>query len=43
MVRYSLNLVSWQLRTENAADLRTIYAATTVEDAEQNLNEFEEK
>src|SRR5512146_1016642 len=43
MVRYSLNYVSWKLRKEIAADLRTIYAAATVEEAEQNLNEFEEK
>lgn len=43
MVRYSLNYVSWKLRKEIAADLRTIYAATTVEEAEQNLNKFEEK
>lgn len=43
MVRYSLNYVSWKLRKEIAADLRTIYAAATVEKAEQNLNEFEEK
>ena len=43
MVRYSLNYVSWKLRKEIAADLRTIYAAATVEEAEQNLNEFEGK
>lgn len=43
MVRYSLNYVSWKLRKEIAADLRTIYAAATVEEAEQNLSEFEEK
>jgi putative transposase len=43
MVRYSLNYVSWKLRKEIAADLRSIYAAATVEEAEQNLNEFEEK
>jgi putative transposase len=43
MVRYSLNYVSWKLRKEIAADLRTIYAAATVEEAEQNLNEFEQK
>ncbi len=43
LVRYSLNYVSWKLRKEVAADLRTIYSATTVEDAEQQLAEFEEK
>src|SRR5512145_3026146 len=43
LVRYSLNYVSWKLRKEVAADLRTIYGATTVEDAEQQLAEFEDK
>lgn len=43
MVRHSLNYVSWKLRKEIAADLRSIYAAATVEEAEQHLNEFEEK
>jgi putative transposase len=43
MVRYSLNYVSWKLRKEIATDLRAIYAAATVEEAEQNRNEFEEK
>lgn len=43
LVRYSLNYISWKLREEVAADLRTIYAAATVENAEQRLNEFEEK
>lgn len=43
MVRYSLNYVSWKLRKEIAADLRTIYAAATVEEAEQRLDEFEAK
>jgi transposase-like protein len=43
LVRYSLNYVSWKLRKKVAADLRTIYSATTVEDAEQQLAEFEEK
>jgi putative transposase len=43
MVRYSLNYVSWKLRKEIAADLRTIYVAATVEEAEQRLDEFEEK
>lgn len=43
LVRYSLNYVSWKLRKEVALDLRTIYAAATVEEAEQRLDEFEEK
>ncbi len=43
LVRYSLNYISWKLRKEVAADLRTIYAAATVEEAEQRLDEFEEK
>jgi len=43
MVRYSLNYVSWKLRKEVAADLRTIYTAATVEEAEQRLDEFEAK
>jgi putative transposase len=43
LVRYSLNYISWKLRKEVALDLRTIYAAATVEEAEQRLDEFEEK
>jgi putative transposase len=43
MVRYSLNYVSWKLRGEVATDLRAIYSATTVEDAEQQLTAFAEK
>jgi len=43
MVRHSLNFVSWKLRKDVAADLRAIYTATTVEEAEQRLAEFEEK
>jgi len=43
MVRYSLNYVSWKLRKEIAAGLRTIYTAATVEEAGQRLDEFEEK
>lgn len=43
MVRYSLNYVSWKLRKEIAADLRTIYTAATVEEAEQRLDELEAK
>lgn len=43
MVRYSLNYVSWKLRKEIAAGLRTIYTAATVEEAEQRLDEFDAK
>ena len=43
LVRYSLNYVSWKLRKAVAADLRLIYAAATVEEAETRLDEFEEK
>ncbi|HEX5363552.1 MAG TPA: IS256 family transposase [Gallionella sp.] len=43
LVRYSLNYVSWKLRPEVAADLKAIYSAATVEDAELRLAEFEEK
>lgn len=43
LVRYSLNYVSWKLRKEVAFDLRAIYAAATVDEAEQRLGEFEKK
>ena len=43
MVRHSLNYVSWKLRQEVADDLRTIYSATTVADAEQQLAKFTDK
>src|SRR5512146_85291 len=43
LVRHSLNYVSWKIRPEVAADLKLIYQSATVEQAEQNLNEFEEK
>jgi putative transposase len=43
MVRYSLNFVSWKMRKEVAADLRAIYSAATVEEAELQLMAFEEK
>lgn len=43
MVRHSLNFVSWKLRKAVAADLRAIYTAATVEEAEQRLMEFEAK
>jgi putative transposase len=42
-VRYSLNYVRWKLRKAVAADLRTISAAATTAEAEQRLQEFEEK
>lgn len=42
-VRNSLNFVSWKTRKEVAADLRLIYQSATVEDAEQQLSEFEAK
>ena len=43
MVRHSLNYVSWKLRKAVAADLRAIYTAATVEEAEQHLAAFEAK
>ncbi len=43
MVRHSLNYVSWKQRKEVAADLKTIYQAPTVEEAEFQLDQFEEK
>ena len=43
LVRYSLNYVSWKLRKAVAADLRAIYTAATVEEAEIRLDEFEAK
>ena len=43
MVRYSLNFVSWKLRKAVAADLRTIYMAATIEEAEMRLVEFAAK
>jgi len=43
MVRYSLNFVSWKLRKVVAADLRTLYTAATVEEAELRLAEFDTK
>ena len=43
MVRHSLNYVSWKLRKEIAADLKTIYAASTVDEAAIRLNEFDDK
>ena len=43
MVRHSLNYVSWKLRKAVAADLKTVYAATTVEEAAIRLGEFDDK
>lgn len=43
MVRHSLKYVSWKQRKEVAADLKTIYQASTAEQAEMNLAEFEAK
>lgn len=43
MVRHSLHYVSWKRRKEVAADLRRIYTAATVEEAERMLGEFEDR
>jgi putative transposase len=43
MVRHSLKYVGWKERKVVAADLRTIYTASTVEAAEQALEAFERK
>jgi putative transposase len=42
-VRGSLNYVSWKQRKQVAADLKPIYRASTVEDAELRLTEFAAK
>jgi putative transposase len=42
-VRGSLNYVSWKQRKAVAADLKPIYQASTVEDAEQRLDDFAAK
>jgi putative transposase len=42
-VRGSLNYVSWKQRKQVAADLKPIYQASTVEDAELRLDEFAAK
>ena len=42
-VRASLNYVSWKQRKAVAADLKPIYQASTVEEAEQRLDEFAAK
>lgn len=39
-VRASLNYVSWKHRKAVAADLQPVYRASTVEEAEQRLDEF---
>lgn len=41
MVRHSLNYVSWKQRKDVAADLKAIYQAPTIEQAEISLSEFE--
>jgi putative transposase len=43
MVRNSLNYVNWKERKTVAADLKLVYRAATVEEAEQRLSEFEER
>ena len=43
MVRYCLKYVSWKQRKEMANDLKTIYRANTVDEAQQNLNIFADK
>lgn len=43
LVRYKPEYISWKLRKEVALDLRAIYAAATVEEAEQRLDEFDGK
>jgi putative transposase len=43
LVRASLNYVSWQDRKRVVADLKPIYRATTAEEAERELGEFESK
>jgi putative transposase len=43
LVRHSLNYVSWKQRKAVAADLKRIYQAATVEEAEARLTEFEKQ
>ena len=43
LVQHSLNFVSWKQRKEMADDLKEIYSASTVEQAESNLETFREK
>jgi putative transposase len=42
LVRHSLNYVSWKQRKQVAEDLKAIYSAATVEDAERQLTAFEQ-
>jgi putative transposase len=43
MVRYSLNYVGWNVREQVAMDLKRIYQAATISEAEYELNAFESK
>ena len=43
MVRHSLNYVSWKMRKAVAADLRSVYTATTLEAARAALDAFEQQ
>ncbi len=43
MVRNSLNYVGWNKRKEVAANLRRVYSAATIDEAEQALADFEDK
>lgn len=43
LVRASLNYVTWTARKEVARDLKTVYRAATVEEAERALSEFAAK
>ena len=43
MIRASLNYVTWKNRKEVVKDLKPIYKATTADEAERQLSEFEEK
>lgn len=43
MVRASLNYVTWQDRKKVVADLKLVYKATTADEAERQLGDFENK
>ena len=43
MIRNSLNYVGWNKRKEVAADLRLVYSAATIDEAEHALADFEDK
>lgn len=43
MARHSLNYVFWKQLKGVAADLKMIYSAPTIEEAEYHLEQFEEK